>query len=338
VSSLVTELIDQSLVRELGQGESGGGKPPTLLALNERAREIVAVDLGHQPFTAALVDLSGSIHERAEARHTNISPSGREALEIAVDLITRVISSSTVNVLGIGVGSPGVVSSEGRVLEAFNLDWHSLDLSSDLKTRFGLPVVVANDAAMAALGEFRQDPDERNLMLVKLGRGVGAGLVLGGRLYRGQHSAAGEIGHVRAEEDGTRCACGRWGCLETVASVPAIMRRFGADPEHDPWDASELAVAYGQDAVQSAIRVAGRAVGAAVAGAVATLDVGHVVLTSEMENAADTLAAAARVELRDRILPSSADRIDVEASRVDEDLVLSGAASAVLVESFGAVL
>jgi predicted NBD/HSP70 family sugar kinase len=171
-----------------------------------------------------------------------------------------------------------------------------------------------------------------------MGRGVGAGLVLDGSLYRGQHSAAGEIGHVRVRDDGVVCGCGRRGCLETVAGVPAIMDAIGADPERDPWDALALAGLYDEADLRAALVDAGRAVGAALAGVVASLDVSHVILAPELRNASDILVEAVREELRSRILPTTADLVEVEATQLSGDLVLSGAASAVLVDRLGAVL
>lgn len=338
VSSLVGELIDQSLLRELGQGASAGGKPPTLLALNEQAREIISIDLGHQPFLAARVDLTGRIHERSEAGPSTGGLTGRDAFDAAADLISAMLTRAKAPVLGIGIGAPGVIASDGRVLESSNLAWHGLDLGTELGARFDIPVSIANDAAMAALAEFRRHPTDRNLILVKMGRGVGAGLVLDGSLYRGQHSAAGEIGHVRVRSDGATCSCGRRGCLETLAGVPAILSAAGADPDRDPWDALALAGLYDGTAIRSALTDAGHAVGEALAGVVASLDVGHVVLAPELLNASDILVEAVREELRSRILPTIADLVEVEATQLGGDLVLSGAASAVLVDRLGAVL
>lgn len=338
VSSLVTELIDQNLLRELGQGESAGGKPPTLLALNEKARDIVTIDLGHRPFAAALVDLSGRVHTRAQADLIAGQPTGSDAVESAASLIGEMIGQATAPILGIGVGAPGVIEFDGRVLEASNLAWHGLDLGTELRSRFDFPVSIANDASMAALAEFRRHPTDRNLILIKLGNGVGSGLVLNGSVYRGQHSAAGEIGHVRLGEGGLPCRCGHSGCLETVASIPAILRRLGADPETTEWDALSLAGTFGEAAVREALVEAGRAIGMALATVVATLDVAHVVLAPELLNGSDILVEAVREELSSRILPSTAEMVDVEATQLGGDLVLSGAASAVLVDRLGAVL
>jgi predicted NBD/HSP70 family sugar kinase len=338
VSSLVGELIDNGLLRELGQGTSAGGKPPTLLALNERGRDIVALDLGHRPFRGALIDLSGRIHERVEADSEPIAPVGEKAREVAIELIEALIAKASAEVLGIGVGTPGVVDADGTVLEAANLDWHGLGLGSELRRRFDVPVSIANDAAMAALVEYRRRPADRNLVLVKLGRGVGAGVVINGALHRGEHSAAGEIGHVRVRDDGDRCRCGNTGCLETVASVPAILRRLGADPERHPWDALALAGMVGEEPVRKALTEAGRHLGMVLANVVALLDIGHVVLAPDLLNAGDILIDEIRTELSGRILPATADYIEIEATQLGGDLVLAGAAAGVLVDHLGVVL
>jgi predicted NBD/HSP70 family sugar kinase len=338
VSSLVGELIESGMLRELGQGTSAGGKPPTLLALNERGRDIVAVDLGHRPFRGALIDLSGRIHERIEAEPDPIAPVGDRARQVAVELIEALIARATAPVLGIGVGTPGVIDPDGTVLEAANLDWHGLDLGPELRERFDIPVSIANDAAMAALIEYRRRPTERNLILVKLGRGVGAGVVIDGALHRGEHSAAGEIGHVRVRDDGDPCRCGNTGCLETVASVPAILRRVGADPERDPWDALALAGLFGDEPVRQALSEAGRYLGMVLANVVALLDIGHVVLALDVRNAGDALIDEMRTELSSRILPATADLVEIDVTQLGGDLVLAGAASGVLVDRLGVVL
>ncbi len=339
VSSLVGELIDHGLLRELGLGTSAGGKPPTLLAINERGRDIVAIDLGHRPFQAALVDLSGKIHERIGASSVADNPIGAAASEVAIDLIEALIAKSSAPVLGIGVGTPGVVDPDGRVLEATNLDWHGVDLANELRRRFDIPVSIANDAHVAALAEFRRrSADHGNLILVKLGTGIGAGMVLNGSLYKGEHSAAGEIGHVRVVDDGDSCRCGNRGCLETVASVPAILRRLGLEPLDHPWDALALAGLVGEEPVRQVLSEAGRHLGAVLANVVAMLDVGHVVLAPELLNAGDVLIEGVRKELSSRILPATAALVEIEITQLGGDLVLAGAASAVLADRLGVVL
>ena len=338
VSSLVGELIDDGLLREMGQGTStGGGKPPTLLALNAGGRDIVAVDLGHRPFQGALVDLSGHIRRRVDS--PNIDVTGQNAVDVAIDLIGSLLEEAKAPVLGIGVGTPGVVDAGGMVLEAANLDWHRLDLGRAIAARFGVPVSIANDAQVAALAELRRHPGAgEDVLLVKLGRGVGAGVVLGSRLHRGENSAAGEIGHIQVVPGGDLCTCGNSGCLETVASIPAILRSVGADPDRDPWDALALAAVVGEEPLRRALREAGRHLAGVFAHSAALLGITRIIVASELRNAGEELVDSIRESLRGRILPATAGRIEIELSTLGTDLVLAGAAAAVLTDRLGVVL
>jgi predicted NBD/HSP70 family sugar kinase len=337
VSSLVGELIEDGLLTELGQGTSAGGKPPTLLALNASGRDIVALDLGHRPFLGALVDLRGHIRHRTQAEATH--PVGTDAVEAATELIAGLLAKAEAPVLGIGVGTPGVVEASGLVVEAANLDWHRFDLGGAIGARFGLPVSIANDAQVAALAELRRHPGSgESVLVVKLGQGVGAGVVLDSRLHRGENSAAGEIGHVQVVPDGLPCSCGNLGCLETVASIPAILRSVGADPEKDPWDALALSSSIGEEPLRNALRQAGRHLAGVLAHAAGLLGITRIVIAPEIRNAGEALIDGVRESLTGRVLPATAELIEVELSSLGADLVIAGAASAVLTDRLGVVL
>lgn len=131
--------------------------------------------------------------------------------------------------LGIGVGTPGVVDDRGVILTAPNLRWAGFDLESALETALGLPVLVANDANAAVLAEYTFGGAGDDVLLVKVGRGVGSGLLSAGQPMRGAHFAAGEIGHVTVGTDGgPLCVCGKVGCLEAWLAVPALSARLAA--------------------------------------------------------------------------------------------------------------
>jgi predicted NBD/HSP70 family sugar kinase len=337
VSSLVGELIEDGLLTELGQGTSAGGKPPTLLALNAAGRDIVALDLGHRRFQGALVDLRGHIRHRMQSDIEH--PVGDAAVVAATELIARLLDKAEAQVLGIGVGTPGVVEASGVVVEAANLDWHRFDLGSVIADRFGLPVSIANDAQVAALAELRRHPGSgESVLVVKLGQGVGAGVVLDSRLHRGENSSAGEIGHVQVVPDGLPCSCGNLGCLESVASIPAILRSVGADPEKDPWDALALSSLIGEEPLRDALHQAGRHLAGVLAHAAGLLGITRIVIAPEIRNAGEALIDGIRESLTGKVLPATAELIEVELSSLGADLVIAGAASAVLTDRLGVVL
>ena len=138
-------------------------------------------------------------------------------------MIDELLTETPAPPLGVGIGSPGVIDAEGTVLEASFFDWHDVPLAEMLTERYELPVHVINNSRAAALAEYSfGDHQAENLLAVKIGNGVGAGVVLDGRIHTGEDSAAGEIGHVTVDHDGIRCVCGQTGCLETVASAPRL--------------------------------------------------------------------------------------------------------------------
>ena len=227
-------------------------------------------------------------------------------------------------VLGIGVGSPGVVDAGGTVIDAPNLGWSGTPLSADLRTAFDLPVFVANDANTAVLGEHTfGDTGDGGLMLLRVGTGVGAGLVLEGLLLHGHRSAAGEIGHVVVDPDGADCACGRRGCLETVLSVPALRRRLEGN------DAGDTA---------AILTEVGELLGAVLAPVVGTLNLHELVLSGPAELLDGPLLTAADRTIRERTMPVSGDELVIRTSDLGEDggdVVLVGAAVLVLAGQLG---
>jgi predicted NBD/HSP70 family sugar kinase len=317
-SDLVAELLAEGLVEELGTREGTGrvGKPATLLGVVPDARLTIALDASDdERFRAAIVDLSGKVLERRAAERDGRS--GDEAVALARALCADLASSADRPLLGVGVGSPGLVDPRGIVLEAPNLAWHGLDLVAALN-RLGAPVHVANDANAAVLGELGLGgAADRSLFLVKVGHGVGAGLVLDGHLVVGDRFAAGEIGHVVVDPDGERCACGRTGCLETAIAAPRLRRRVRAgDPVGER-------------------TTAGSRLGQALAPVVSTLNLREVVLSGPLDVLDETFRAAALDALRARTMPAVGDAVDLRFSSLGEDDVLLGAAMLVLDRELG---
>lgn len=338
VSDLIAQLVRSGLVREIGPGTSSGGKPPTLLGLNADGRAIVGIDLSRQPFRGALLDLTGGIVHRIDGRRNAVR--GDRGVEEVFRLVGSLVSSASAPVLGVGVGTPGIVDTDGAVVEASNLAWHGFPLRRELALRTELPVTVANDAHASAFAEFETTHASANLVVVKVGVGIGAGIVVDGHLHLGDRPAAGEIGHIRVVEPGLPCRCGNTGCLETVASVPSIVRSAAANAGVDddggrPWDVRELSAAFGPEPVRDAIREAGRNVGAVLANVVAILDIHRVVVSLELDGGLEPFLDAIRTEVGSRVLPDLAPVIEFSASESGPDLVISGAAAMVLRRELG---
>jgi predicted NBD/HSP70 family sugar kinase len=312
VSDLVGGLIDESLLAELGApAQTKVGKPPTLVGLLAEAAHIVALDLSPDDrMTGAVLDLSGQVQARTELPREGAR--GAAAIRLAVRLAQQLREATGRPLLGIGAGSPGVVDGSGVVLSAPNLGWVDVDLTGILRRDLGVPVYVANDANTAVLGEHTFGKTAAaDLMLLRIGTGVGAGLVVGGALVEGHTSAAGEIGHVVVDPAGLRCACGRVGCLETVLAVPHLRRR----------DRSLAAV--------------GAILGQVLAPVVGALNLSEIVLAGPLDLLDGELLETVDTTVRERVMGALSAGLVVRTTPLGDDVVLLGAAVLVLSGELG---
>ncbi len=242
VGEVVGELMGDGMAREVGRGPSTGGKAPILLELVDGARTVIGLDLGETVFRGALLDLRGRVLETVEREVGGLDGlDGEQALAVVYELVDALHHKvGGVPLLGIGIGTPGIVDAEtGSIRWAVNLDWQDLPLGDLLAERYGVPVQVADDSRAAALAIHLfsgggSSPRPANLVAITVGLGIGAGLVIGGELFHGDGFGAGEIGHTTVQEDGDECRCGRYGCLETVASSRAILHRATDAAKADP--------------------------------------------------------------------------------------------------------
>jgi predicted NBD/HSP70 family sugar kinase len=319
ISDLVSVLITEGLVEELGTRPGQRvGKPAILVGLRTDAYQIVAVDLTEfGRMRGAVLSLTGEIVVR---RQLDIDGrTGDELVDLLTRFVRRLVAAASHPVIGVGVGSPGIIDLDGRVVEAPNRGWYDVPLAEILGDRMGLPVHVANDANTAALGEFTYGGGSSGMLVVTVGAGVGAGVVVDGVRVHGQGDAAGEIGHVTVVDHG-ECACGRVGCLETVLSVPAL-RRAVADKNTEDSDA--------------ALASAGRVLGVTLAPVVSALNLTEVLLSGPRDLLDGPLREAALDTIRQRTMPAINSGLQLRMAALDEDVVLAGAAVLVLSAQLG---
>ncbi len=323
VSDLVAELMTEGLIVELGQREgSRPGKPATLLDLNRGAYQIVGIDLSaFEILRGALLDLDGNVIARAEVPLAGST--GDDVTAKVAALAEGLIARATAPILGVGVGSPGVVDLAGVVLTAPNLGWRDEPLQAMLASRLALPVLVANDANVAVLAEHSFGGADNDLMLIKVGHGVGAGLLLGGSLLHGSRFAAGELGHVVVgTHGGPECVCGKHGCLETWLATPRL-------------DAAISAARASGAPTDPILREAGRHLGIALAPVVGALDLAEVVLSGPTGLLDGPLMEATVETLAGRTMAEFHSNLTVRMTTLGEDIVVRGAAAMVLSGQLG---
>ncbi|MBO3084607.1 ROK family transcriptional regulator [Cellulomonas fengjieae] len=327
VSGMVAALIAEGLVEELGVRVEGKvGKPATLVGMRTEAFQIVAVDLTDDThLRGAVMTLVGAVLERRSVALDGRT--GDAAAELLESLCRELLAVATRPVIGVGIASPGVIDLEGTVVQAPNRGWYDLPLAADLTESLGVPVHVANDANTRALGEFTYGSAAGSgCMVLTIGEGVGAGIVVDGALVLGRHHAAGEIGHVTVVDGDVRdeppldCACGRSGCLETVLSVPALRRRTAG---------------LSREESDAALASVGRLLGIALAPVVSALDLAEVLLSGPPELLDGPLREAALATVRARTMPVIGHGLALRMGSLDEDGALAGAAVLVLSGQLG---
>jgi len=346
VSDAVNELKNDGIIAEVGVGKSKGGKPPIFLSFADDVRCLLGIDLGESEFNGAVINLRGEIKHRLHGRIQR--GNGESVLESVYELIDRLIPLAESPVLGIGIGTPGLVDPhQGIVRNAVNLGWDELRLGDLLRNRYHVPVHIANDSHVAALAEFTfgGNGSSPNLVVIKMSRGIGVGIVLNNQLYYGDTFGAGELGHVVIVEDGERCRCGHYGCLETVTGSEAIVRSAQKIARSDPNSALHRlvhasddvnienvsqALAAGDKGIRKLIAEAGRFLGMALASLVGILNIHRIVISGSVACLGQALLDPVRQEIRRRSLSVLADETAVEISRLGPDIVVLGAAALLL--------
>ncbi|MFB1049743.1 ROK family transcriptional regulator [Paraliobacillus sp. JSM ZJ581] len=230
VGSIVKELIEQGIVKESTLGISQGGRKPTMLVINYQSFYVVGVDAGPREVETILTDLSGKVMERCSLPITEkvTEATFLSILETGIETVLQQYIQDKDKIIGIGIAMHGVIDVEtGTSLYAPNLDLKDVPIQQTLEDRFNVMVIVENDARALALGEvwFGQGKNSKSMVAVNIGNGVGAGMAVNGKLYHGDNSLAGEIGHMTVDINGKTCSCGNKGCLQTIISGPAIAER-----------------------------------------------------------------------------------------------------------------
>ena len=350
VSDVVEQLLGAGLAEEIGLGRSTGGKAPILLQVPDEARHLVGIEVGDTHLSGAIVNLRGEVRRSLEVPLDGRD--GEMALARLDGLIEELVQPSAAPILGIGIGTPGLIdTTTGTVRWAVNLDWRDLPLGARLQERWNLPVHVANDSHAAALGEytFGGHAPSDSMVVVKVGRGIGAGIVIGGQLYAGEGSGAGEIGHSAIADNYRPCRCGSVGCLETLASTRAVVQRarelaphapdsvLNASARSEPIDFDELVRAFtdGDDLAREVLLDSARHLGRAIGGLIGTLSIRHVVLVGEMTRFGEPWLTAVRREAHRSALAILADATTIEIGRPGDDLVVLGAAALLMTRELG---
>jgi predicted NBD/HSP70 family sugar kinase len=356
VGSVIDDLIDAGLVRKTTEADTLGartgrsqsavasaaatartGRPPQLLSLEPRAAYAAGLDIGHDHVRAVLTDLVGTVLWDGSVQ-LDVDGDPESALSSAATLLGRAIDevgAERERILGLGLGIACPVDKTTGALHADGImpGWVGMRPAQELGRRTGLPVRIINDANAGVLAErrFGAARDCVNVVYLRLSSGIGAGVMCDGRMLLGHGGLAGELGHVTVEANGAVCRCGNRGCLETVASPPAVaalLTRSWGRPV-SPEELTEL-LQTGDRGTLRAIEDAGDAVGRALAFSVMLLNPELIVVGGDLASAGDALFEPMRRSLARNTMDSHAQPLRIVPGSLGDSAGVRGAAALVL--------
>jgi len=337
VAQRVDALLAHELVYEAGGSTSTGGRPPTILAFNQLAGVVLAADLGATHSRLAVSDLAGA--PLAEVAFELDIASGPEPVLTQVqerfETLLAEVERTAGDVRGIGIGVPGPVAfATGQpVNPPIMPGWDGFSIPSWFAGRYEAPVLVDNDVNIMALGEhFSHWRDTDHLLFIKVGTGIGCGIVAGRLIHRGAQGAAGDIGHIRVPgNEEILCRCGNVGCLEAVAGGRALADQLTALglEAHNSRDVVRL-VRAGEPQAARMVREAGRSLGRVLAGSVNFFNPAVIILGGDLGEAHEQLLAGVREVIFERSLPLATRDLRTEPSRLGDRAGVVGAAIMVI--------
>lgn len=335
VTNITGELLNEGFITELPSFEEqhGSGRKAIPLAINPSSGYVIGVDIGPRIVRIGTSDLLGHLSNVETFQYDN--QLGENLLEILIERLKFLKEDH--NILGIGIGIPGLVDSiSGELKFSPNLGWKNLKVAKPINDVLGLPVVVENNVKAMALGEkwFGKGKKSNNFVLVYVSLGIGAGIIIDGKIYRGANNGAGELGHTVVSEDGEVCNCGKRGCLETFASARAIVKRFKGVPGDEDADISEIRVALekGDTKALEIVEKAGYYLGVGISNLVNMFDPEMIILSGRVVRLGKALLEPMRKSLESRLF--STDKVKIEISELGKEIGLYGASALALQKFF----
>lgn len=336
VSQRVDQLISSGFVIEAGEARSTGGRPPMTLDFNEAAGVVLSADIGATHSRFAVCNMNAD--PLAEVAVDMLVADGPEPVLAQTEEIFKTLledtGRSTNDVQAIGIGVPGPVDfAAGRAEHPpIMFGWHDYPIRERFTDTYDSPVLVDNDVNIMALGEYwNLDPKVNDMLFIKVGTGIGSGMILDGHLHRGARGTAGDIGHIRVNDGLVVCNCGHVGCLEGSAGGAALAAQLSemGHSARSARDVTALAVSGNPDAI-AAVREAGRLLGVAVSSVVNILNPALIVIGGDIARTGQLLLAGVREVVYQRSTALSTAELQIQESKLGDRAGIIGAAALAL--------
>ncbi|PRO67010.1 ROK family transcriptional regulator [Alkalicoccus urumqiensis] len=355
VSTIVSELLEEGLIREGQTGVSSGGRKPILLSINHNSRYVIGVDVGTEEVRAALTNLNADV---LAVKKKQLVPgmNEEEFLSIVIGLVQSMLEEKAADgahVIGIGVGMHGIVDhTKGESIYAPHFGFQNMPIKVPLEEAFQLPVHVENDVRSMALAElwFGGGRNSEDLLVINVGHGIGAGCIVNGRIYRGRHHIAGEIGHMIVDLNGRQCTCGGYGCLHTVASgirirerviqeitlgrKTAVLDEVDGEKERIDGETVHRAAMKGDYYAQEVLAEVGRFLGVGITNLIHALNPDKIIIGGGVSKAGDYIFKPLQKVVGTRAVTDAAKKTEIELSKLGDTAAIRGAATLVLSELY----
>ncbi len=344
VSIIINDLIANRVIQETESRTTSSGRPPVVLEINPDQGLVAAIDMGARHISAALGDFSARILEETEVPF-NVEKGPDECLKEADDILQELLRKrglAATDLAAIGVGVPGpVIADKGMVMAPPIMPgWDRFPIRATLEKCWNTAVTLNNDAELGALGEWAYGAGrgEKSLAFIKVGSGIGAGLIINQQIYGGTTGSAGEIGHLTVDENGPLCACGNHGCLEAFAGGHAIAaqgkklaasgkRTLLSERSPDMITARDVAEAArrGDLAAQEIIKRSGTFIGIAIAGLINLMNPSAVIIGGGVAQVGDLMTGPIRQAVHQRSLRASEHGVRITTAMLGRRSSLMGA-------------
>jgi N-acetylglucosamine repressor len=355
VSNIVKELLESEIVIESTQGESHGGRKPTMLIINANNFHVIGLDVGPRNLRVILTDLNANVVDTfqkdipSEIRNDGL-------LLLMKEGISHILAMEHIEqqkIIGIGVGMHGMVDVEqGISLFAPILQLRDIPIKEYLEKEFKMIVRVENDARAMALGEawFGNGNGARSIVCVNVGRGIGAGVIINGQLFHGENFIGGEIGHMTIDIDGPNCSCGSYGCLQTLAAGPVIPAQAAKEIAmgrksmlHDMVEGKleslngkmvYEAAQKGDKLATEILKQTGRYLGIGLTNLIHILNPKRIIVGGGVAKSEHYILDSVKETIQQRALTSDAKQTEIMLSKLGDNATAIGAVSLLLVELF----
>lgn len=344
VTGITANLLEEDLILEENIGDSSGGRPPILLAINPRGGYVVGLKLMETRVTGALTDLEASVVKNGEIGISSKEPD--EVIAAICQLVSSLIEEEKIPIdklFGVGIGLAGIIQhQEGIVQYSPYFGWENLNLVERINACLHVPVFIDNDVNTLTIAEnlFGSGQGEKDFLTITIGRGIGLGMMINGSIYRGSTGGAGEWGHIILDPAGPLCSCGKRGCFEAYVSEPALVRKGNSvlgDQIADLDDLIRLASQGNQDA-KNIFKLAGQRIGIQIANLINILSPGLIVVGGEGARTGDHLFDPMREAICQNVMQPLAETYKIRIDPWGDDAWARGAACLVLDQIFNPLI